>query len=209
MTNLRIYRKKSNGNMCAEWSEAVNGLDDIDVSIKKSIWQKMQRKRVNTVLRPSHRFIKTKSSFKEFDCFDMGNGDSTVHPSVRAEELLLLALHPETPALSTASEVEPGWHVCLDVPQYRNPHSILYIDRTGLVSQSFLSVCCSTGRQTASFLEPHHLRTLDDDTSLSFATRASALAETKILCHKKATQGEINFEVNYPCRAFNHHLNQK
>lgn len=195
-TNLTTSnRKKTNGNMCADWGATVDGVDAIDIGTKKSIWQKMQRKRVNTVLRPSHHSIvknlvkATKSS--TVDCFDMGNGDGTVNPSVKAEELLLLALHPEAPgSFSSTPDNEPGWHICLDTPQHRNPHSILHTDQVGIVSQSFLSVCCSTGRQSASFLERHHLRTLNDETPLSFVTKASALAETNPTCRTKATQGK-------------------
>ena len=185
-------RKKTSGSMCSEWGAKVEGLD-IDASSKKSIWQKMQRKRVNTVLRPSRRTLvknlvkKTISS--SLDCFDVGKETAT-DSSVRAEELLLLSLHPESSAGSSLqAEHELGWHICLDVPPKQNANSILHVDTTGLQSQNLLSVCCSTGRQAASFLEPYHLRTLDADDPLSFATKASSLAETNLTCQDKATQG--------------------
>jgi hypothetical protein len=121
----------------------------------------------------------------------MGNEDATVDPSLRAEELLLLALHPEAPSdpFSNSTENEPGWRVCLDLPPPHNPNSILHTDRTGSLCQNFLSVCCSTGRQAASFLEPHRLRTLDIDAPLSFATKVSLLAETNPTQEEKATAG--------------------
>jgi hypothetical protein len=179
--------------MCLEWGATVEGLN-IDAGTKKSIWQKMQRKSVNTVLRPSQESIvknlsSKKSSFKA-DCFDMGKGDATIDQALRAEELLLLSLHPEAPTDSIIRvEHEPGWHLRLDTHQQKNPNSILHVDRTGLVSQGFLSVCCSTGRQAASFIEPHHLRTLNTDAPLSFVTKACALAETNPSCRERATKG--------------------
>jgi hypothetical protein len=124
----------------------------------------------------------------------MGNEDAAVDPSLRAEELLLLALHPEAPSgtFSGSPETEPGWRVCLDPPPPDNPRSILYTDREGILGQSFLSVCCSTGRQAASFIESHRLRTLDNDAPLSFATKVSCLAETNPTQDKKATAGRWN-----------------
>ena len=185
-------RKKTNGTMCTEWGAKVEGLD-IDASSKKSIWQKMQRKRVNTVLRPPRQTLvknllkKTPSS--SLDCFDIGTETET-DPSLRAEELFLLSLHPESPIGSSLhAERELGWHIYIDAPLKQSASSILHLDTTSLQNQNLLSVCCSTGRQAASFLEPYHLRAFDADYPLSFATQASSLAETNPSCQEKATQG--------------------
>lgn len=184
--------------MCSLWGTKMDE-HEVDSSTKKSLWQKMQRKRINTVLRPSHYSLvknlvaETKSISKTSDCFDMGAGDTSIDPAIRAEELLLLSLHPEAPSGShlTNPTEEPGWRLCLDTPETaaRNKSSILPMDREGLVSQSFLSVCYSTGRQASSFLELHHLRTLCDDAPLAFSSKASSLAESNPSCHEKATAG--------------------
>ena len=178
---------------------------DIDSSLKKSIWQKMQRKRINTILRPSHQNIvqnilnETKSSSKISRWFDMGpDEDLNIDQSLRTEEMILLALHPASPADPPSHELyEPGWHLCLDTPQdmKRKSHSILPIDKEGLVSQGFLSVCCSTGRQAASLLNPHHLRTLSINTPSTFSYNASSLAESNPTYHQRATAGLCCIEM--------------
>jgi len=189
--------------MCVEWAPKVEGLE-VDISTKKSIWQKMQRRCLNTLLRPSYQSIvqnlvnKSNLSSKDSDCFDVGQSDTTVNSSLRMEELLLLALHPEAPiGFSPAPESEPGWHVYLEPPQERDPNSILHVDKSSLVPQSLLSFCCSTGRQTASFLRPYHLRTLDTSQPLSFVTKASFLAETNLTNQDKATPGTSSFRNGF------------
>ena len=155
--------------MCSKWAAKVEGFENELSTTKKS----MQPKRLSTLLRPDFR----KRSIPDMN---MGHEDSTVNPSLRVEELLLLALHPEQAPREYTGAREPGWQVCLDVPQGKK-HSILHTDAAGLLSQSFLSVCCSTGRQAASFLETHHLKTLDMEASLS-----KAIVETSM---EKATVG--------------------
>lgn len=172
---------------------------EIDISLKKSIWQKMQRKRINTVLRQSHQNLlqnilnETKSSFKTSCWFDMGlDDDPIVDQSLRTEEMILLALHPAPTSDSLSPTLrEPGWHLCLDTPHdmKKKPFSILPVDIDGLVSQSFLSVCCSTGRQAASLLNPRHLRTLSINVPSTFSNKASSLAESNPTYQQRDTTG--------------------
>lgn len=172
---------------------------DIDSSLKKSIWQKMQRKRINTVLRQSHQNLlqnilnETKSSFKTSRWFDMGpDDDPIIDQSLRTEEMVLLALHPApTPDSLSPALHEPGWHLCLDTPHdmKRMSSSILPVDVEGLVSQSFLSVCCSTGRQVASLLHPRHLRALSINIPSTFSNKASSLAESNPTYNQRDTTG--------------------
>ncbi|KAL3790676.1 hypothetical protein HJC23_009776 [Cyclotella cryptica] len=196
-----VNEKKTNSNIvCSVWDKKMDEFG-MDSSLKKSIWQKMQRKRINTVLRPSQRNIvqnilnESKSSVKTSRWFDMGpDDDPIIGQSLRTEEMILLALHPAPPTDSLSPVLhEPGWHLCLDTPQdmKRNSSSILPVDMEGLVSQSFLSVCCSTGHQAASLLHPHHLRTLSINTPSTFSYNASSLAESNPTYHQRATADTI------------------
>lgn len=131
-----------------------------------------------TMLRPSQSSI-----VKEVkDNVSGSSSDSKIDPKLRAEELLLLSLYPEAeealsfvPNEANLNWAEPGWQINLSPPKEKNPHSILPTDLEGQLPRHYLSVCCSSGRQTASLISRRHLRTLEGP--LSFVSEASAPAE--------------------------------
>eukprot|EP00970_Alexandrium_tamarense_P005592 scaffold907_cov167-Alexandrium_tamarense.AAC.2 len=193
----QVNRKKNISGHCPVWEEALSGVVSDDTKV--SFAQKMQRRRINTILRPSHTSIirevkKTISESRDHTnvqrhYFDNDTDDEFLDPTLRAEQLLLLSLHPESPmpplptipASSSANQpwAEPGWHVSVDfLPQVRNEFSILPQDAEGHLARAANSICCSTGRQVASFIKPRHLRMLTSDAPMSFVSQASAPAET-------------------------------
>lgn len=166
------------------------------------------------MLRPSHATMladvkeitkrsKTKTSMSN-DCFDVCNDDDDdddgLSPELRAEQLLLLALHPQSPSnplppvpdQSSSNWAEPGWQLVLessDSDKKGTSFSSILPCQTfeGQLSQKFLSGCCSSGRQAASLIKPRHLRMLS--APLSFTGQASAPAETNPSGDVKSTQG--------------------
>lgn len=192
---------------------------------RKSFHQKMLRRRITTILRPSHAAMvadvkhiakRAKASPANDDCFDIcGNGESALSPELRTEQLLLLALHPQSanpplpPIPDQSSQnhswAEPGWQLVLDDPDVnegRRSSSILPVHTEGQLAQKFLSTCASSGRQAASLIKPRHLRMLE--APMSFACQASAPAETNPSGQHKAQKGVsiLNrfIQTNLPAR---------
>ena len=126
---------------------------------------------------------------KDFAKGETFEGPENLSPELRAEQLLVLALHPlaSTPNLSfippSAAEsrkwAEPGWQLQLDTPlvdRNLNHDSILPAKPSFPLLQTSLSECSSgPGRQAASFLNPVHLRMLT--TPLSIMSQSCAPAE--------------------------------
>lgn len=200
----------------------------IPEEMKKSYHQKMVRRRITAMLRPSHaamladvkqtaKRIVSSSNVQSNDLFDVcGNGEA-IGPELRAEQLLLLALHPPSPddplppfpnqAAPSQSWAEPGWQLILDNPDLRGERissSILPIDTEGNMTQRFLSTCCSSGRQAASLIKPRHLRQLT--APLSFTCQASAPAEANPSSQMKISQGMMSLYLlrNLLCRLFSY-----
>jgi len=152
--------------------------------------QKMLRRRITTMLRPSVRMLlgainaqlPTISSHSK-DCFDIVHNDDELSPELRAEQLLLLALHPPStkdPLPSVPDQAnpnrnwaEPGWQIRLDNPSYdrETSISIMPVRTEGHLSQAMAATCSSCGRQAAALIKPRHLRMLTDP--LSFECQAS------------------------------------
>ena len=133
------------------------------------------------------------------DCFDICANNESICPELRAEQLLLLALHPQSPQVplppipdhSQSSWAEPGWQLMIEESKADESSRFssiltLTIDK-GNLAQKFLSSCCSSGRQAASLIKPRHLRMLT--IPLSFTCQASAPAETNPSSHKKPSRG--------------------
>lgn len=177
---------------------------------KKSYHQKMLRRRITTMLRPSTKTmlgelkqlanLSNTSLQSNKDCFDIvpDDNDSSLSPELRAEQLLLLSLHPASsrPPLPSVPDqasperswAEPGWQLIIDDPDFgREPSSILPVQTQGQLTQQLLSTCCSSGRQAASLIKPRHLRMLTDP--LSAVCQGSAPAETNPSGQRKASQG--------------------
>ncbi|KAL7550500.1 hypothetical protein ACHAWF_013723 [Thalassiosira exigua] len=201
----QVNRNKSNSSNSSRseaWEKAMSLMPE---EKKKSFHQKMLRRRITTMLRPSHasmvaevkRMARTKSSTSnDKDCFDIKGNDDEICPELRAEQLLLLALHPESPkdplppvpdqSLPGQSWAEPGWQLIIEDPDFGNfksASSILPIVNEGHLSQQFLSSCCSSGRQAASLIAPRHLRMLE--APMSSTCQASAPAESNPSGEKK------------------------
>jgi len=177
-----VNRKKPNSDS--------NSSKSIPEDEKKSFAQKMVRRRIVTMLRPLQSSIVNevkemvggvRSGLQHtFDSLEV----ASIDPKLRAEELLLLSLYPEVeealapvPNDENIPWAEPGWQINLSPPEDENPHSILPLDQEGHIPRHFLSVCCSSGRQTASLVQQRHLRMLEGP--LSFVSNASAPAEMK------------------------------
>jgi len=189
-----LNQKKSYQGYCALWNETSLDIPD---ETKKSLWQKMQRRRITTMLRPSHAHmvndirkiangpIKGTGNVENF--FDVGDFSMGLTPALRAEELLLLSLHPECtfpqlpniPTSSSLSQIwaEPGWHLNLSAPA-KSSSAILFFDSEGDSLRLSTAECSSTGRQASSLAKPRHLSTLTHP--LSLVSTTSAPAETSL-----------------------------
>ena len=199
--------------MNTSWERKLPGISD---SLRKSLWHKMQRRRLTIVLRPTMSSILSEvQSMARDEASDLSNSSKpntstrkvvtgsgkksstdlkdnnhTTDLSVRTEQLLLLAMHPEAPSPLPPSVppfspstpwAEPGWQVVLDVPKEEGP-SFLQRQRflpskpLSLLQTSLLSECSSSpGRQAANMLKPRHLRILM--APLTRILQASAPAE--------------------------------
>jgi F0F1-type ATP synthase membrane subunit b/b' len=176
----------------------------ISESLKESLRHKMQRRRLSIVLRPTRasmlaelgRMLKGESFQKQSIS---KRHDTELPPDLRAEQLLLLALHPTAPSPALPSVppysssdmwAEPGWQVELDVPD-DDPHRgvVLPFSSSAPFLQRQLSECNSVpGRQAASLIRPCQLRTLE--TPLSTVAQASAPAETHGISSKDIHPGK-------------------
>jgi hypothetical protein len=168
-----------------------------------AIPQKMLRRRITTMLRPSVRMmlgaitaeLPTSSSHSK-DCFDIVHNDdeSSLSPELRAEQLLLLALHPlstkdplpsvPVQAQPNQSWAEPGWKIRLDNPSFDRDtsYSILPVRSEGHLSQTMAATCSSCGRQAAALIKPRHLRMLTDPLAFECQTSVPSNSgyETKL-----------------------------
>lgn len=174
-------RRRAQVNLKKSNSDPVH---DISEEEKKSFAQKMTRRRIVTMLRPTQ--VSILNEVKEM----VGKSDANIDPKLRAEELLLLSLYPQAeealapvPTSTSLNWPEPGWQLNLSPPEEDNPHSILPLDQVSHMPRQNLSVCCSSGRQTAALVQQRHLSMLEGP--LSFVSKASAPAETNPGSHKK------------------------
>ena len=178
-----VNRKKSNSDL--------NTMNTVHEDEKKSFAQKIVRRRIVTMLRPTQSSIVNEvkemiggsPSDLQHNFDSPEDEDASIDPKLCAEELLLLSLYPEAkealapvPNETNTQWAEPGWQLNLSPPERGNPHSILSVDQEGHLPQHFLSVCCSSGRQTASLVLQRHLRVLEGP--LSYVSEVSAPAET-------------------------------
>jgi hypothetical protein len=190
----------------------------------KAFHQKMLRRRITTMLRPNVRMMldDVRRLIQSSEClpptmkdrFDVvTDNDESLCRALRLEQLLLLALHPTSPSpplspvpgppTSDQSWAEPGWQLIIDNPGLstnRIPSPLLPIDDEGRLSQKFLSICCSSGRQAASLIKPRHLRLLSSPSSTSSQT--SAHAETNTLLQNKSSEGTVTLLDHYSFLVF-------
>ncbi len=149
--------------------------------------EKVQTKPVMVVLRePKNIAREARVAMKEFasEKCDNKDGDSNttdgnkIEDAIRAEQLLLLSLHPavekKLSALppsdpnSNMEWAEPGWHLNLDIPTRRS-HKLSHNSALQLAPHSYHFNCLysefssSQGHQTASILGTHHLKVLSNE----------------------------------------------
>lgn len=198
-------------NRHKDWQGIAESMPNIDENLKKSLWGKMQRRRSNIILRPTRTSVlcdvmtmlsEISTEMKQ----DPSNSVSLVQANdkIRAEQLLLLALHPEAPSPSlppippTSNGAptlwaEPGWQICLDVPKRKGGERLLPSTpcSSALVLSSLSDCSSAPGRQVTSMIRRHHLRLLSNP--LSAVSQASAPAEAYPLGMPKVPQREFDF----------------
>jgi hypothetical protein len=208
IASLPVTRNTTNSGASDSWEKSMTSIPE---EMRKTFHQKMLRRRITTMLRPTTETmladIKRAHSLKNPSqiskgCFDIVcDNDESLSSELRIEQLLLLALHPPSPkdplppvpdqSSPNRSWAEPGWQLIIDNPEdseKKKPGcSFFPLQTEGHLSQKFLSICCSSGRQAAALIKPRHLRMLTDP--LSFTCQASAPAETNPLAKKKTSKG--------------------
>ena len=167
------------------WVQSFPGLSS---SLKKSLWQKMHRRKQQIILRPSEESLF--NGLRERIIQNVAANRSS-RPSqrkvsleaevVKAEQLFLLATHPvatrELSAVPSSKSAdgwaEPGWQLCLDVD---NDHdSSLILPRAPvfpLVEKNISEISSAPGRQASSLLRTSHLKSMTAPLS-TFAVASS------------------------------------
>ena len=196
--------QKRSSTASSTWVQALPGVSG---PLKKSLWHKMHRRRANILLRPCPDFQlhELKTSIRAHmvahskETAVALNETEAADAELKAEQLFLLATHPNAPASGQLPSVppvssyepwaEPGWQLNLDVPKDSRPRGLLPREPVFSVFQGSYEECCSTvGRQLASFLEPAHLIALS--APLSAVTQAISLAEVNPVITSKITVAE-------------------
>ena len=149
----------------------------------------MLRPNVQTLVNDVKQRVSNNPRHRRKDCFDIVyDNDESISPDLRAEQLLYLAIHPqsdEVPLPQAPNEnipnerwCEPGWKLMLDADNDNNnsSNSILSIGTEGKLAQDNLSSCCSS-RHAASLINRRHLRMLSE-CPFSQVCQASAPAES-------------------------------
>jgi len=178
---------KRRGNWGTDWKVGSPKWPD---ALKQALWGKMQRRRLQMVLRPTRPSAlgDVNSVLKELVDGDGGDASdtATTEQRIRTEQLLLLSLHPvaesprpsaKPPSSSSGPWAEPGWQVVLDVPKDKSTEGILPRSCcTDTLLCTFQADCSSVpGRQAAATIRQSHLRLLCNP--LSAIAQASAPAE--------------------------------
>jgi hypothetical protein len=184
--------QKKNTNVSSAWIQSFPG---ISTALKKSVWHRMHRRKQQIILRPceenlvnelrsnvatlaSQKYINMRSSREKIDLME--------EEMNKAEASFLLALHPlkeaDLPAIppSKTSDnwAEPGWMLCLDVPDESSDIDFILprSKSVPVLERNLSEIASAPGRQAASLLRTSHLRCLEAPLSL-FAV-ASSPAET-------------------------------
>mmetsp|Transcript_17416 Transcript_17416/g.24593 ORF Transcript_17416/g.24593 Transcript_17416/m.24593 type:complete len:684 (-) Transcript_17416:3-2054(-) len=168
-------------------------------AVKDSLWQKLHHRRFISILRPNRSGIMAElnKSLEENFTASLDGAENMFTTSfhmneknLQAEQLLLLALHPESPypllssmppllPSSNKKWAEPGWHVVLENPEgflrTRNKHTILPRHSKGSLLNSNISQCNSApGRQAAYILKTNYLKNLQNPMTTILQGRAPA-----------------------------------
>lgn len=204
------YNRKKSDNISSLWLESHPDLPD---ALKKGIWRRMHRRKLQVVLRPSMGFLcaeirdRAAASIVEKGT-RIGNGimpdtsEEATQRALLAEQLFLLSCHPEKDpsalhvptSKSTESWAEPGWHLDLSVPKKRiNCMDVLPKAQSFPVLEgNLLEVCSIAGRQAASFLSSSHLRSLSSP--LSTLAIISSPAEIPTVLESKPDTKEADMD---------------
>ena len=183
------HNTKKSGQITSTWLQTHPKLPD---TLKKSVWRRMHRRKLQVVLRPSmellcdeirQRAAKSASESMKGLSKSAEETQSLVEEKmIRAEQLFLLSCHPEAdpPAVSvptsrsTEAWAEPGWQLDLSVPKSNRGKSNILprADSFPVLERNLSEICSVPGRQAASFLTPSHFRPLASPLS-TFAIMSS------------------------------------
>ena len=131
-------------------------MEELEKMLEFEVQNKEQKDLQETKTDDENSNLENRSSNSELD-------DPLYH-KIRAEQLMLLALHPAAPNPTLPSIpsqlgelkswAEPGWHLVLDVPDEKRDNILPYT-YTSQTFQSAISECSSApGRQSAALLTP-------------------------------------------------------
>ena len=188
MTTFERRRKQLN-------SKRHNNGKDLSDALNKSLWHKMQHRRLNIVLRPSRK--RMLSELQQYLLYEksrtLPNGQQRPNVSTEekiwAEQQLLLALYPEEPsepipsmpgnAISTLW-TQPGMYLNLQNPSpVVNKSNILPVRPSFPVfEKAWCDAISASGRQSSLLLKPRHLDVLM--APLSEVAQSTAPAEAHL-----------------------------
>ena len=144
-------------------------------SRKKLLWDKREQWRVTIILRPSRSSILNEIKKTIVNISESNPRKSEIsleEENIRAEKMLLLSLHPQSPinlspsvppsTISTSKIwAEPGWQLVLNPEGHTQRSSILQSNCGGqLLRRLSAEYSSAPGHQAASFVRPSHLRNL-------------------------------------------------
>ena len=186
--------KKKNGGASSAWVQSIPG---IPVALRKSIWSKLHRRKVEIVLRPTQALML--NSFREHMRRKITSSDNNFRSSdaaaalIRGEQQLLRALHPvaEGKVLSAPSHrgneswSEPGWKLRLEVPQDSDELDLILPQTPfySLLESNICEIYSAPGNQAASLQRSSHFRSLA--LPLSTLGTISSLSEENLFASSK------------------------
>lgn len=193
MTTFERRRKQLN-------SKRHNNGKDLSDALKKSLWHKMQHRRLNIVLRPTRKRLL--SELQQYLLYEksrsLPNGQQrpsvSTEEKICAEQQLLLALYPVEPRKPIPSKpgnaisslwTEPGMYLNLQNPTFdqvvlnKSSKSILPVKPSfPIFEQAWRDAISASGRQSSLLLKPRHLDVLM--APLSEVAQSTAPAEAHL-----------------------------
>ena len=157
---------------------------DVAKALEASLRQKMEHRRLVIVLRPNIQIMLDevkKALLEKIRSVDHDKKIDEKGALIRAEQLLLLAIHPAAPneslpTVPPAPWAEPGWQLELNVDPLKSTASFLPSIHVPSAFRRNLAECTScSGRQSAALLPTHFFRMLN--APLTKLGEASAPAE--------------------------------
>jgi len=200
MNILKLTVDRRRRHLAQKQKNLIKILDQSDASFtdveKTSIGQRLLRRCFSIVLRPPLDMIVgdmqgTLAVDERFKDRAVGTAACGLSPALRAEQILLLSLHPESPSpplppvpsSSIQPWAEPGWHVYLNTSRSRDDAGRpTILPCTPRIDEVFLRAyseyCSAPTHQITMLLKKQHLRLLS--VPISKMGQASAPAEVEI-----------------------------